>query len=107
MLAIGAKLCEATVIDRRDHPAEGLADPAEGDALLDRHPRGESTDNGGSASVTTVPFLGAGTAAFGRNPSKRPEAALHLSSNDLPRAQTTPPRPNAEQDSARAGRART
>jgi hypothetical protein len=38
VFGVRAQLRQAAVLDRRDHPAEGFADPAEGDAFLDRHP---------------------------------------------------------------------
>src|SRR6266536_6048208 len=37
VLAIGPELLETAVGDRRDHPAERLADATERDPLLDRH----------------------------------------------------------------------
>ena len=37
VVAVGAELRQAAVVDRGDHAAERLADAAKGDAFLDRH----------------------------------------------------------------------
>ena len=39
VVAVGAELCQAAVLDRGDHAAERLTDAAESDAFLDRHAR--------------------------------------------------------------------
>ena len=41
MVGVGAQLGQLPVLDRGDHPAERLADTAEGDLLLDGHRQGE------------------------------------------------------------------
>src|SRR5256885_12262918 len=72
MVGVRPEPGQAAVFDSRDHPAEGLANPAEGDVLLDRHPGAESTGTRRFASVTTVLFVGAGRRGFDR---KSQEAA--------------------------------
>ena len=57
----GPKLRQAAILDRRDHPAQRLADPAEGDALLDRHRAPSLPAKRGPASVTR------GTLSVGRD----------------------------------------
>jgi hypothetical protein len=43
MVAVGSQLGDASVVDRRHEATQRLANPAEGDALFDRHPEAEST----------------------------------------------------------------
>ena len=49
MVAVGAQLRQAAVLDRGDHAAQRLADATEGDPFLDRHASVESTDPEGPA----------------------------------------------------------
>ena len=108
MLAVGAKLIEAPVVDRRDHPAERLADPAEGDALLDRHPRASLPRRGCRAKCDEpVPFPGHGGRHSGGSPASASLSCAAPFSMTYRERSDTGAAANASKILLAAGRART
>ena len=104
MVAVGAQLREPAVLDRRDHPAQRLADATEGDPLVHRH--AASLPDVAEPDRDSRPILQvytrfldslAGTCASDPNPACAASISL-----DLPRATAPPPEPPAQQAPAGA-----